>query len=296
MEEESTSPSPPRIPFGALPMGTVIAGRFTLESVAGRGGMGFVYRAQDAHTGQPVALKLLHTFTAPEAFHRFNRESVLLTELSHPAIVSHVEHGVSEGGEPFLAMEWLEGMELSHRLALQPLSLSESLALVHRIAEGLAQAHRRGIVHRDIKPSNLFLRGGRPEDVVLLDFGLARTVEPSLVAVTGSETVVGTPGYMAPEQASSQPDLLPSADIFSLGCVLYQCLTGKPPFAAPHFAAVLAKILFAEPAPLRTLRAELPFSLQRLVDRMLVKDPRKRLPDADSLLEALAALETGPER
>ena len=113
--------------------------------------------------------------------------------------------------------------------------------------------------------------------------------------MTGTGAVVGTPGYMAPEQASSEQEIPPASDIFSLGCVLYECLTGKPPFAAPHFAAVLAKILFAEPAPLSTLRPGLPASLQALVDRMLAKDPKRRLPDAGGLLKALAELEPVPE-
>ncbi|OJT17202.1 hypothetical protein BO221_46630 [Archangium sp. Cb G35] len=290
--DDKTALSPANPP-GTLPKGTVIAGRFILESLAGRGGMGFVYRAVDSSTGGTVALKLLHGVTSPEIAYRFNREAVLLAELRHPGIVSYVAHGSIEAGQPYLAMEWLEGEDLSRRLARQPLDLPETLSLVRRAAEALATAHQRGIVHRDLKPSNLLLRGGRPEDVVLLDFGLARDV--ALTVVTGTGTVVGTPGYMAPEQASSAPEIPPAADIFSLGCVLYECLTGKPPFAAPHFAATLAKILHAEPARLKTLRPGLPAGVQVLVDQMLAKDPRRRLPDASSLLKALGELESVPE-
>ncbi|OJH33843.1 serine/threonine-protein kinase PknK [Cystobacter ferrugineus] len=275
-------------------MGKVLAGRFTLEDFAGRGGMGTVYRASDSSTGRRVALKLLHAATSPAAGLRFSREALLLEELHHPAIVSYVAHGTLEGGQPYLAMEWLEGEVLARRLLRKPLSPPEVVSLLSRAAEGLATAHRRNIVHRDIKPSNLFLREGRPEDVVLLDFGLARHAVPTLVGVTGSGAVVGTPGYMAPEQASSQSEISPAADIFSLGCVLYQCLTGKPPFEAPHFAAVLAKILFAEPVPLQKVRPGLPMGLQVLMERMLAKAPTQRLPDADSLLEALSELEPVP--
>ena len=289
-----TSPSQPPPP-GALRPKTVIAERFTVESLAGRGGMGAVYRAHDSLTGQHVALKLMHAVTSPEVAYRFKREAVLLEELRHPAIVSYVAHGTTEGGQPFLAMEWLEGEDLAHRLARQPLTPSETLALLRRAAEALASAHQQGIIHRDIKPSNLFLREGRPEDVVVLDFGLARYAVPTLVAVTASNMVLGTPGYMAPEQASSQPQITPSADVFSLGCVLYECLTGKPPFAAPHFAAALAKILFADPLPLKALREDLPQGLQVLLDRMLDKDPKRRLPDAASVLASLSALEAVPD-
>ncbi|QRK06469.1 protein kinase [Archangium violaceum] len=280
---------------GVLPRGAIVGGRFGIETLAGRGGMGSIYRARDSETGQPVALKLLHGATIPEAVHRFHREGTLLSELRHPGIVSYVAHGTTERDQPYLVMEWLEGEDLAQRLRRRPLSLSESLSLLRRAAEALAEAHRQGIVHRDIKPANLFLRGGHPEDVVVLDFGLARLTEPAVVTVTGSNTVVGSPGYMSPEQASSQSEILPSADIFSLGCVLYECLTGKPPFAAPHFAAALAKILYADPAPLHALRPHLPAGLQLLVDRMLIKDPKRRLPDATSLLQALAALESAPE-
>ncbi len=256
--------------------------------------MGSVYKALDTTNSQPVALKLIHAARDSEAAQRFTREARLLFELKHPSVVSYVAHGVTEEGQPFLAMEWLEGEDLAHRLLHHPLSLSETLLLVRRVAEGLATAHAQGIIHRDIKPSNLFLRRGKVEDVVVLDFGLARQVAPSQ-ALTGSATVLGTPGYMAPEQASTQQAIAPSADIFSLGCVLYECLAGQAPFRAPHLAAVLAKILFSEPTPLRTLRPELPAALLTLVDQMLAKDSVQRPADARHLLLALAQLEALPE-
>jgi hypothetical protein len=251
--------------------------------------MGSIYRATDSLSGQPVALKLLHVDNA-EALQRFSREAHVLASLRHPGIVSYVAHGTDAEGRHFLAMEWLEGEDLAQRLARQPLSLEHTLALVRSAAQALAVAHQRGVIHRDLKPSNLFLRHGRPEQGVLLDFGLARHVLPSS-ALTASQMVVGTPGYMAPEQASSQSEITPSADIFSLGCILYECLTGKPPFAAPHFVAALAKILFSEPEPLRSVRPELPVALEELLQRMLAKAPERRLPDGSSLVAALAQVE-----
>ncbi|HEX8704743.1 MAG TPA: serine/threonine-protein kinase, partial [Myxococcaceae bacterium] len=294
LPQDPTTPSPPKLETDMLTPGSMLAGRFTLEALAGRGGMGSVYRARDSQSGKIVALKLLHPVEQREAMHRFSREAELLSELRHPGIVSHVAHGLLGPGQPFLAMEWLEGEDLARRLARQPLTLPETLALMRRVAEALATAHLHGIIHRDLKPSNLFLRNGRPEDVVMLDFGLARRTLPSQ-ALTGSHVVLGTPGYMAPEQASGQGEVLPSADIFSLGCVLYECLTAQPPFSAPHFAAVLAKILFAPPTPLRTLRAELPETLQVLVDRMLAKDPHQRVPDASHLLSLLPYPDSMPD-
>jgi tetratricopeptide (TPR) repeat protein len=274
--------------------GTLLAGRFKIQRLAGRGGMGAVYQSVDISSGHPVALKLLHAAADSQMARRFTREARLLSKLRHPRIVSYVAHGVTEDGQPFLAMEWLEGEDLAQRLAHQPLSLSEALLLVRRIAEGLASAHSQGIVHRDIKPSNIFLRGGKIEEVVVLDFGLARLVASSQ-ALTHGAVVLGTPGYMAPEQATSQQDVTPSADIFSLGCILYECLTGRAPFQAPHLAAVLAKILFSDPTRLRTVRPELPDSLQTLLNRMLAKDPAHRLADATHLLKALEAWESPSE-
>ncbi|WP_224243714.1 serine/threonine-protein kinase [Hyalangium gracile] len=283
------APSPPQA--ATLPAGTVLASRFSLEALVGRGGMGSIYRARDSLTGQPVALKLLHV-DSTEALQRFSREAAVLAELRHPGIVSYIAHGATPDGRPFIAMEWLQGEDLAQRLARQPLSLEESLALLRQTAQALTLAHQRGIIHRDLKPSNLFLRHGRTEDVVLLDFGLARHTVPS-VALTASQMVIGTPGYMAPEQVSSQAQLTASADIFSLGCVLYECLTGKPPFSAPHFVAALGKILFTEPEPLRSLRPELPAALEELIQRMLIKAPERRIPAASHLLEAMASIGAG---
>ncbi|HLL01700.1 MAG TPA: protein kinase [Myxococcaceae bacterium] len=272
--------------FAPLAVGTVVAGRFTLHHPAGQGGMGVVYRAHDAVSGRTVALKLLHAHPSPEALSRFVREAEVLSGLHHPGIVAYVAHGAMRDGQPFLAMEWLEGENLAQRLVREPLPLGDTLRLLRRAAEVLAVAHERGIVHRDIKPSNLLLRGGRPEDVVLLDFGLARVAAASQ-AITRSTAVLGTLGYMAPEQASSQGDICACADLFSLGCVLYECLTRQPPFHASHPAAVLAKILYAEPAP---LSPELPAALQPLLDSMLAKAPEQRLRDGAHLLRELARL------
>jgi serine/threonine protein kinase len=277
-----------------LPPGTAIAERFVIEQQAGRGGMGSIFRARDMRESRTVALKLMHPTANTELVRRFVREAELLAELRHPGIVTHVAHGITEDQQPFLVMEWLDGEDLSQRLARGPLSPPETLFLLRRTAEALTAAHQRGIIHRDLKPSNLFLREGRVEDVVVLDFGLARRMLASQ-AMTGAATILGTPAYMAPEQASCQQDLTPSADIFSLGCVLYECLTGQQPFRAPHLVAVLAKVLFAEPPPMHELRGELPRSLQVLVDRMLLKEPKQRLRDAMALKEALAGLELLPD-
>jgi hypothetical protein len=261
--------------------------RFELEAEHGRGGMGTVWKARDRQTQGWVALKLLHDQT-PEQTERFVREGGLLAQLSHPNIVGYVAHGQSSEGTPYLAMEWLEGENLAQRLERGRLDLLESTALLRSVLGGLAAVHSRGIVHRDLKPSNLFLRGRSVDDVVLLDLGLARRFDSSQLTRTGS--ILGTPSYMPPEQVQGRLELAPSADVFSLGCVLFECLTGQPPFVGTQLITVLAKIVFEAAPRLRDLRPELPEPIERLLDRMLSKDPALRPCDALALRAALDAL------
>jgi hypothetical protein len=271
--------------------GLVLAERFVLEAVLGSGGMGRVLRAFDRQTGRVVAVKLLLAAeVAPAAGARFAAEIAALAELSHPGIVGYVAHGTTDEGSPFLAMEYLEGEDLRARLARRPLTLAESLALARRTAEALAEAHRHGIVHRDLKPSNLFLRGGSPERPVLVDFGIAR--RPGLGrGLTATGAAIGTPEYMAPEQAQGLADVGPAADVFSLGCVLFECLAGRPPWTGDHVIATLAKIVFEEAPSLDELRPDLPPAVGALVARMLAKAPAARPRDAGVLCDALASLD-----
>lgn len=267
-----------------------ISDRFVLEYVAGSGGMGTVYRARDEHRGTFVAIKLLQHAGGDEHLERFQRETQVLADLDHPAIVRHVAHGVTEEGEPFLAMEWLEGEELTTRLLRGPLSLSESLTLVRKLASALAFAHARGIVHRDVKPSNVFLRGGSIESPVLLDFGIAQ-LNASTRSLTATGIVVGTPAYMAPEQARAEKDLGPSADVFSLGCIFFECLTGSPAFSGGNVVAILGKILFSEAPRLRDVRPDIPAAFDELLVRMLARDSYSRLSDGNAVVEALNAID-----
>src|SRR5262249_14515424 len=147
----------------------------------------------------------------------------------------------------------------------------------------------RGVVHRDLKPGNLFLRGGEIERVTLLDFGIARRASISN-AMTGTGIVIGTPAYMAPEQACGHREITAAADVFALGCVLFECLTGQTPFVADHPMALLGRIVFDAPTPLRELRPELPESIEALVARMLAKEAEERFADAETFLSALDRL------
>jgi tetratricopeptide (TPR) repeat protein len=263
----------------------VVAGRFVLEALAGSGGMGTVHRARDRTTGGLCALKLLHD---PHGGDRFLREARVLERLTHPGIVRHVAHGALGSDEVYLAMEWLEGEDLSDRLARGRLAVGEAVTLLTRVAEAVASAHAEGIVHRDLKPSNLFLPDCDVARVKVLDFGVARLGEASAFTRTGA--LLGTPGYMAPEQARGERGVDERADVFALGCVLFEALTGEAAFPGAHGIAVLAKVLFEEAPRLADVRPEVPLALGDLVGRMLAKDPADRPRDAAAVARALAAL------
>ncbi len=268
--------------------GALLGKRFRLLALAGKGGMGEVHRARDEVTGLTVAVKVFAE-RDPETTGRFSREADALARLRHPAIVEHVAHGFAEDGTPYLAMEWLEGEDLSVRLARAPLSIEEVVRVGTEVAGALAAAHAIGVVHRDIKPSNVFLCGRDLASVKLLDFGLARTQGGATFTRAGE--ALGTPAYMAPEQAKGV-EVDARADVFSLGCVLFECLAGKPPFWADHPLAVMAKILLDETPKLGTLRPDVPPGLALLVEQMLHKDPLARPAGGEGVLAALGDLAT----
>jgi eukaryotic-like serine/threonine-protein kinase len=268
--------------------GDVIAERFEIERLGVSGGMGAVYRAHDRQHGETVAVKTLYRKRA-EDVERFVREAEVLAALSHPGIVRYIAHGSSAEGELYLAMEWLDGEDLAARLLRGPLPAGESLALAAEVAGALAAAHARGVVHRDIKPSNVFLTGGAIEGVKILDFGVARLgAEARAGWSTRTGAMMGTPGYMAPEQARGDPLVDARADVFALGCVLFECLTGRAVFVGSHPMAVLAKILLEPPPRLRDLRPDLPRELDALLGRMLAMSPAVRPRDGAALLAELA--------
>jgi hypothetical protein len=286
---ETTAETPPPL---CLQAGDLVSDRFVIERLAGSGGMGAVYRAMDRVTGTPVALKVMSRPGRHDD--RFAQEARVLATLQHPAIVSYVAHGVLPQGQRYLAMQWLEGEDLAQRLSREGLSVTESLAVAHRLAEGLAAAHARWMVHRDVKPSNVLLVDKDPRRAMLLDFGIVhmRLAGVALTAAprTGTGMVLGTVGYMSPEQAIADRQLDARTDVFALGCVLFECLTGQAAFAGEHIAAVLAKVLREESPRVRELRPELPAALDELVARLLAKDRAGRPPDAAAVLRELEAI------
>jgi serine/threonine protein kinase len=249
--------------------------------------MGAVYQAGDRATGGTVAVKVMARQHASFR-ERFQREADVLADLAHPCVVRYVAHGMTDHGQPFLAMDWLEGEDLAGRLARAPLGEAEAFAVLRRACEGLAVAHAKGIVHRDIKPSNLFLVGGQAAATKVIDFGVAR-LEGGAAALTRPGASLGTAGYMAPEQAMEAADVDARADVFALGCVLYECLTGQPAFGGRP-ALVLVKLIGETPRAPSTLKPGLSPAVDAFVASLLAKNRDARPRDAADVLARLASL------
>jgi eukaryotic-like serine/threonine-protein kinase len=268
-----------------LEPGTIVRGRFRVEPFATHGGMGTVYRAYDLETGAFVALKTVAD--DPRFAERFARETRLLSELTHPATVRFVEAG-HHGSKPYLAMEWVSGCDLAEEIARGAMSLEAALTLCTTIAEALGEAHSKGIVHRDIKPKNVMLAAGDVRNPRLTDFGIAR-VDAATRSLTQAGTAVGTPGFMAPEQVRSADRVDARADVFSLGCVLYACVTGKNPYAAESAFAALTRVVAEEPPRLSRVWKDVPPELEETCAILMSKDPSHRPAGGDAAATLLRA-------
>jgi len=264
-----------------------LADRYRVERELGRGGMATVFLAHDLKHDRPVALKVLHPELAqvlgPE---RFLREIRLCARLQHPHIVVVYDSGEAEG-QLWFTMPYVDGQTLRTRLSREKqLPVEDALRIAAEVADALHYAHQHGVIHRDIKPENILLSGPH---ALVADFGIARAFDPgSDERLTASGISVGTPQYMSPEQAMAERDLDPRTDIYSLGCVLYEMLTGEPPYTGPNPQAVLAKRL-SEPVPhVRTSR-DVPLVLEQVVNRALARAPADRFRTAAELAAALQA-------
>jgi tetratricopeptide (TPR) repeat protein len=269
-----------------------LGGRFAIEREVGRGGVGVVYRAFDLETKQVVALKVVaaDAGVAPEEEARLEREGRLLANLDHPGIVKTVAFGLLEdSGLPYVAMEWLEGEDLAARQKREPLNLAESLELTECVGHALEAAHDAGVIHRDIKPGNIFLCRGPGRTLLdcqpkLVDFGVAANTDAH-IARTGD--VVGTPAYMAPEQARGDAPIDARCDIYSLGATLFELLAGRPPHVGPNAIATLARLVTTVPPRLSELRPDIPTLVDALVCRMLETDPSSRPSSMREVLDLL---------
>ncbi|MEV1287669.1 protein kinase [Micromonospora sp. NPDC049679] len=275
-----------------LGSGVVISDRYRLEDHLATGGMGQVWRATDLALGRTVAVKVLlpSLLADPDFAVRFRAEARMMAALRHPGVVDVYDCGeddLPDGGHVlYLVMEYVAGEPLSHRIAAaERLGVRETMSVVAQAARALHAAHGSGIVHRDVKPSNLLVQ---PDGTVkLVDFGVARSA--AVTSVTGTNAIVGTALYMAPEQARGRP-VSAATDIYALGAVAYHCLSGHPPFAGDNPLEVAVRHLHDAPPP---LPADLPAPVVALVERALAKESADRYPGADALADDARAILAG---
>jgi serine/threonine-protein kinase len=262
-------------------IGSTINGRYQLEAAIGEGGMATVYAARHRLVDRPCAVKVMNAALAKNEVirERFRREAKAAQKLAHPNIIEIFDQGELEDGSLFLVMELLEGQTLSDIVMRDKLSLERALPIAIQIARALARAHDLEVIHRDLKPENVFLaESDDGSDLVkLLDFGIARSMQD--VRLTGAGEVFGTPQYMAPERITSI-DAGPAADLYALGVMLFEMLTGQLPFDAPDVATFFLKHLKEPPPSLRARDASVPAELDQLVMDMMAKDPKDRPVDA----------------
>ncbi|MGZ4425453.1 MAG: protein kinase domain-containing protein [Gaiellaceae bacterium] len=278
-------------------VGERIADRYELEEVVGHGGMSTVYKAHDSLLERNVALKVLHQqYNEDEDFvERFKHEARSVAQLQHPNIVTVIDRG-EEDGRQYIVFEFIDGENLKELVVRKGrLDLRDALEIANEIAHGLAFAHDHGLVHRDVKPQNVLLNGdGRAK---VTDFGIARSLDVDH-GVTQTGTILGTSNYIAPEQASGQP-VDAHTDVYSLGIVLYEMLTGELPFPGESFVAIAMRHI-QEPSPnVLDVRGDIPLRVAEMIDRALEKDPEQRFPTMDAFaaeIEAsLAELDRGED-
>jgi serine/threonine-protein kinase len=276
-------------------VGTLLAGRYVIEEVVGEGGMATVYRAKHKLTEKQIAVKIMNPMLAsdPIVRERFRREARSAQKLAHPNIIEIFDQGDTEDGTAYIVMELLQGESLAPVIARGPLEVDRAIHIMIQIARGVARAHDLEIIHRDIKPENIFLcrREDGSDMVKVLDFGIAKSRQDS--RLTNQGELFGTPQYMAPERILGKDAGGPS-DIYALGIVFFEMLTGELPFNAPDIATFFVKHMEEAPPPLRSLNAKVPEGLDELVQRMLAKAASDRPVDAHRVHQDL--LEIGKSR
>jgi eukaryotic-like serine/threonine-protein kinase len=273
---------------GPEPLAEALAGRYAIERELGRGGMASVYQAHAPGRAEPVAIKVMNPNVADALdSKRFIREMGIAAALDHPLIVPLIDSGRA-GGVLYYVMPCVSGESLYERLQRERrLPVPEALAIARDVATALGYAHERGVLHRDVKPENILLARGR---ALIADFGLARAIGAAdYTKLTATGVIVGTVYYMSPEQLREEPDLDQRTDIYSLGCILYEMLSGEPPFTGRSLTDVANRILRGPIPAVRRLRPEVPGAVDEAIGRALAKARADRF---RAMSEMLAALPT----
>jgi serine/threonine protein kinase len=277
--------------------GRIIAGKYLVERAIGEGGLGTVLRAKHVQLDQPVAIKHVRPaeIARPGVVERFLREARLAAKIKNEHAVKVQDVDLVESGVPYMVMEFLEGQDLAQMVLEKPLSIDRAIDYLLQACEALAEAHALGIVHRDLKPANLFLaqRPGGSTMVKVLDFGISRIASDREARVTRIDERVGTPEFMSPEQLNGARDIDARSDIWSLGVMLYELLTGKLPFLGEDLPQLCVSILTKPPVPLSAVHADTTPELEQVVTRCLEKDREKRYHNIAELAQDLAALWEG---
>jgi len=274
------------VTLGREVLAEALSERYTLERELGRGGMATVWLARDVQQQQPVAVKVMHPNLARALdSKRFFREMGIAASLAHPLIVPLYDSG-SAGGVPYYIMPYVEGESLYERLQRERrLSLDDALQITHDVADALGYAHSRGVLHRDVKPENILLAGGH---ALVADFGLARAIGAAdYKKLTETGVIVGTLYYMSPEQLREDRDLDQRTDIYSLGCILYEMLTGGPPYSGRSITEVATRILRAPVPSVRRLQASVPPAVDQAIGRALAKSAAGRFATMQEFAAAL---------
>ena len=289
------------IPMQDARIGTTLVGRYLIESVLGQGGMAVVYAAKHLLVDRNCAIKVMSPLLARDSVvrERFRREAKSAQRLAHPNIIEIFDQGETEDGTSFIVMERLDGSSLAEIVAQGPMPIPRAVGIMIQICRGIARAHDLDVVHRDLKPENIFIcrrtgavaKGDRNADsgdlVKLLDFGIARSLGDS--RLTGAGELFGTPQYMSPERIANQ-DPGPPSDLYALGCIFYEMLSGHLPFESGDIASFFVKHLKEEPKSLRIENPNIPKELDELVLKLLAKDPKARPVDAHRVHQELCSI------
>ncbi len=276
-------------------IGRTVAGRYAIRGLLGAGGMGAVYEAEHLDLGKAVAIKFVDPefATDEQVVARFAREARVMSRLDSAHVVTIFDAG-NEGGRPFLVMELLRGEDLGNRLRRKrTVPREEALHIVAQVLKGLSRAHAAGIIHRDLKPDNVFLleKDGDTSFAKIVDFGVSKIDRPRAgttpLALTGRGTVIGTPFYMSPEQAQAASDVDGRADLYSVGAILFECLTGRPPHTGESYEQVILSICMRDAPDVRAVDPSIPEDVAAFVARALARNKDARFPTAERMLAAL---------
>jgi eukaryotic-like serine/threonine-protein kinase len=276
--------------------GQILAGKYRVERVLGSGGMGVVVAAWHLELEQRVAVKFLHPLALEreDTAERFRREARSAAKIRSEHVARVIDVGIMEGGIPYMVMEYLQGHDVSEEMSkVGMLPIADAIDFILQAVEALAEAHAAGIVHRDLKPANLFI-AIRPDGtriVKVLDFGISKSLFGGSVAelsLTRTSVLIGSPLYMSPEQMRSAKDVDTRTDIWSLGVILYEMITARPPYTGDSIPALCAALLSDVPASMQTLRSDVPLALEDVIMRCLTKDRQQRFGTVSELARALA--------